>query len=69
MNRDPVAVLRRQRFDGLDHVGDQRREREGFRLQFHPPGLDLGEVEDVVDQGEQMPGRAEHAIEGLGVLL
>ena len=33
------------------------------------PRLDLGQVEDVVDQGEQMPPRAEHPIKRLGVLL
>ena len=38
-------------------------------MQLHPPGLDLGEVENVVDQREQMPARAEHAIERLEVLL
>jgi len=26
MNRDPVAVLRRQRLDGLDDIVDQRRQ-------------------------------------------
>src|SRR6202040_3937061 len=54
LNRDLVSVLCCQRFDGLDHAGDQRREREGFELQLHPPGLNLGEVEDVVDQREQV---------------
>ena len=38
-------------------------------IQLHPPRLDLGEVEDVVDQGEQMPARAEHAVERFEVLL
>jgi hypothetical protein len=33
------------------------------------PGLDLGEVEDVVDQREQVTARAEHAVEGLNVLF
>ena len=66
---DLVAVLRRQRLDGLDHVVDQRRKRERFEMKLHPPGLDLGQVEDVVDQGEQVPARAEHAVERLGVLL
>ena len=69
MDRDLVGVLRRQRFDGLDDIVDQRRERESFEMKLHPPGLDLGEVEDVVDQGEQVPARAEHAVERLDVLL
>jgi hypothetical protein len=52
MNRDLVLVLRRQRLDGLDHVVDERCEREMLELQLHPPGLDLGEVENIVDQGQ-----------------
>jgi hypothetical protein len=40
----------------------------GFQIELHPPGLDLGEVEDVVDQREQVAARAEHAVEGLDVL-
>ncbi len=38
-------------------------------MQFHPPGLDLGEIEDVVDQREQTAARAENPIERLDVLL
>ena len=66
---DPIAVLRRHRLDRLGHVLDQRRQRERFEMKLHPPGLDLGEVEDVVDQREQVAARAEHAIERLDVLL
>jgi hypothetical protein len=33
MDRKLIAVLGCQRFDGLDHVGDQWRKREGFDLQ------------------------------------
>jgi hypothetical protein len=32
-----------------------------------PPDLELGEVEDVVDQREQVTARAEHAVEELNV--
>ena len=39
------------------------------RCKLHAPGLDLRQVEDVVDQGEQVPARAEHAVERLDVLL
>src|SRR5262249_62025607 len=44
-------------------------KREIFELELHPPSLNLGEVEDIVDESKQMPCRAEHAVEGLGVLL
>ena len=43
--------------------------RAKSRSKFHAPGLDLGEVENVVDQREQVPARAEHAVERLGILL
>jgi hypothetical protein len=41
---------------------------KGFEMKLHPPGLYLGEVEDVVDQREQMPAGAKNAIERLKVL-
>jgi hypothetical protein len=69
MDCDLVPVLRRQRFDRLDNALDQWRKSEGFEIKLHPPGLDLGQVKDIVDQGEQVPGCTEHAIEGLDVLL
>ena len=66
---EAIAVLSRHRLDGLNHILDNRRERERFEVKLHAPRLDLGEVEDVVDQGEQVPARAEHAVKRLGVLL
>ena len=38
-------------------------------MKLHAPGLDLGQVENVVDQSEQVAARAEHAVERLGILL
>ena len=38
-------------------------------MKLHAPCLDLREVENVVDQGEQVPACAKHAIERLDVLL
>jgi hypothetical protein len=63
-DRHPVLVLRRQQLDGFDHVIDERSEHENFELQLHPTSLDLGEVENIVDESKQMPGRAEHASSG-----
>src|SRR5262249_33199584 len=34
-----------------------------------PTNLDLGEVENIIDESKQLPGRAEHAVERLRVLL
>src|ERR1700738_5708154 len=68
-DRDPVLVLRRQRLDSLDDAFDERGERKVFELQLHPPGFDLGEVKDIVDESKQMPGGAEHAVQWLQVLF
>ena len=69
MNRDPVAVLRRKRLDGLDDIVDQRPQSKRVEAQLHPPGFDLGKIEDVVDQREEVAARAEHPIERLDILL
>src|SRR5262249_29615104 len=58
-----------QRLNGLDDAFDERRKREIFELPLHTPSLNLGQVENVVDQRKQMPARAEHAVERLGILL
>ena len=64
-----VAVLRRHRADGLHHVVDQRRDRERLEVEVHLAGLDLGQVENVVDQREQVPGGAQHALERLDLVF
>ena len=51
------------------HVVDQRRDREGLEVELHLAGFDLGQVEDVVDQREQVPGGAQHALERLELVL
>src|SRR6516162_370830 len=38
-------------------------------MKLHAFRLDLGQVENVVDQSKEMPTRAEHTVEWLGVLL
>jgi hypothetical protein len=42
---------------------------EPSELQLEPAGLHLGEVKDVVDQGEKMLAGAEDVLEVLGLLL
>ena len=66
---DAVAVLLRQRLHGLDDVLDQRSERERFEVKLHSPGFDLGQVENVVDQREQMARGAQHPVERLDLIL
>ena len=43
----------------LQNLGNRDRRE----LQLHPAGLDLGEVEDVVDQREQMLAGFEHVVD------
>ena len=47
-----VAVCGDQRLDCCDHIGHQLRDGKGLQLYLHAAGLDLREVEDVVDQGQ-----------------
>ena len=69
LDSDLVPIFRCQRFDRLDDAVDQWSKSEGIEMKLHPPGLDLGEIENIIDQGEEMPARAEHAVERLKVLL
>ena len=56
---------RRQQFDGFL---DQRRKRERPRLQFELAGLDLGEIENLLDQRQQRFARGLRRL-GVGELL
>ena len=44
-------------------------QMEPPQLQLEPSGLHLGQVENVVDQGEEMPARGQDVLEVLGLLL
>ncbi len=43
-----------------EHLADQRREVDRLDVELHPPGLDLRQIEHVVDQLQQMPGARQH---------
>ena len=51
---------------GIVEGGGQMEPPE---LQLQPAGLHLGQVEDVVDQGEEMPARGQDVLQVLGLLL
>ncbi len=61
----PVAGLLAQE---LDRLFDEATEIEVDALQVELPGLDLGEVQDVVDDPEEGVGRALHGF-GVAALL
>src|SRR4030095_15403482 len=44
-------------------VSDGARQVELCQLQLHASGLDLREVENVVDEGEEMPSRLQDVLE------
>ena len=37
--------------------------RDGRHLEFHPAGFDLGEIQDLVDQGEEVSTVGQHALQ------
>ena len=41
--------------DHGEPVPEQLLELDGAHVELHPPGLDLRQVEDLVDQLEQVP--------------
>src|SRR5262249_12461962 len=43
-------------------VVDSQREVKRSNLQLHPPGLDFGEVQDLVDKRQQMAPRGENIL-------
>jgi hypothetical protein len=55
---DPL--LRRLRLDHAAHDVDDAAEVRPLADQIHAPGFDLGDVEDVVDQLQQMAPRDQH---------
>ena len=55
--------------DRLDDVLNQRRDGEGIEIQLHLARLDLGEVENVVDQGEKVTARTQHALQRLDLFF
>ncbi len=63
---DPAAA-RPFRVHG-DRAAQDVRDRHLRELELHPAGLDLGQVEHVVDQREQVRARREHVVD-VGELL
>ena len=64
-----VGVLRGQRLDHGGDVADQAGHVEGLEVQLHLAGLDLGEIEDGVDQPQQVLAGRVDLLEVVGELL
>jgi hypothetical protein len=69
IERELVLVLLGERPRGAEDLLDDRLDRHRFEGQIHLPGLDLGEVEDVVDQAQQMPPGAQYPAQRFERLL
>src|SRR5262249_36311935 len=69
VHREPDAVARGPLLDKGEGVVEGRGKVEGQRLQLHAPRLDLGEVEDVVDEGEEVLARGQDVLEVFLLLL
>ena len=69
VDHELVAVLLDERLDGRRHVVDQRRDVERLEEELHLAGLDLRQVEDVVDQREQVLARARGSSRGRATRL
>ena len=67
--RHAHAVLRRSLAHHDDAAFQRVAERERRDLELDLSRLDLGEVEHVVDEGEQVVGRREDVLEVLRLLL
>ena len=64
-----VSVLARDGLDGVDDIVDQSRNRKTFEDKVHFPGLDLGQIENVVDQRQKMAGCTLDTFERLDLIL
>ncbi len=63
------ALGRRRRGQDVERALDALAEREGLRLELDLAGLDLGEVEDVVDDREQRLGGGVDRLGEVALLL
>ena len=56
LDLERVALLPDQRLHGALDFGDQSRDLDPFRIGVHSPGFDLGEIENIVDEAQEVAG-------------
>ena len=69
LDNQAVLVLLRELAGGADDLVDQRSELDRLRIELQLASLDLGEVEHLVDEAEQMGAGAMHALQRFGGFL
>ena len=52
LDYQPILVLLGKLARGTDHLFDQRCELHGLRIEFKFPGLDLRQVEHLIDEAK-----------------
>src|SRR5690606_14120978 len=65
LNLERQAAIIGDGLEGLREVLGQPLDRDGFRVRLDVAGLDLGQVQDVVDQGQKIVPRR---LDGAGVV-
>src|SRR5262249_56518574 len=65
VEHEPILVLLRQLSRGADDILQQRSQTLFFRAELELAGFDLGEVEHLIDQAEEVRTRAMHPAQGL----
>ena len=65
VNDEAVLVLLGELARSTDHLVDQRCELHGLRIELKFAGLDLREVEHLVDEAKQVGAGAIHALQRL----
>src|SRR5262249_50764945 len=62
INDEPVLVLLGKLSGGTDDLVDQRCELYGLRVELELSGLDLRQVEHLVDEAKEVSPSAVHAL-------
>jgi len=69
IRRERDGMGRRPLADEAERPADRVGQGELARLEVHPAGLDLRQVEDVVDQREEVLARGFDVLEVIGLLV
>jgi len=69
VRHQPVRIFFHQRTHGRNDICEQRFHLEVFQVEIDPAGLDLRQIEDIIDQRQQVFPRAIDLVQVLDVFL